>query len=181
MLVWRLTRMTHADEPLTGEGAQRFGGRWNHPGTPVVYTSATLSLAVLEFLVNLPIIDLPNDLVSIRIDVPDGLNQTNIVVDDLPDNWRAFPAIEDLRDIGTDWVRESKTAVLAVPSVVIPNELNYVINPAHRDVNRLEVVSIEPFALDTRLLHARKPIKEPGNRFANNLTWSTRYSDFLGF
>jgi RES domain-containing protein len=149
---------------MSGEGARRFGGRWNHPGTPVVYTSCTLSLAVLEFLVNLPISDLPDDLVSIRIEIPDALEQTNVLVDDLPHNWRVFPAIEDLRDIGTDWVREGKTAVLVVPSVVIPSELNYVINPAHSDIDQVRVLSIEPFTLDTRLSQARKAMKKASQR-----------------
>ena len=159
MFVWRLTRTTHADEPMTGEGARRFGGRWNHPGIPVIYTSATLSLAVLEFLVNVSSVDLPDDLVSIRIEVPEDLNQSHLLIDDLPRTWRTYLGIEDLREIGTNWVREGKTAVLAVPSVVIPNELNYVINPTHSDVHRLKVVSIEAFALDTRLSHSRKPMK----------------------
>src|SRR5262245_4380786 len=116
MLVWRLTRKAHADEPMTGEGARRFGGRWNHAGTPVVYTSWALSLAVLEYLVNLPISDLPDDLVSIAIDVPNDLQRANVSIDALPDNWRSFPVIEELRDIGSDWVRDGKTPILTVPS-----------------------------------------------------------------
>jgi RES domain-containing protein len=164
MLVWRLTRKAHADEPLTGEGARRFGGRWNHAGTAIVYTSATLSLAVLEFLVNLPISDLPDDLVSIKIDAPDSLSRKDIAVEDLPDRWRAFPAIEELRDIGTDWAREAKTAILAVPSVVIPSENNYLINPNHPDHEQVAILSVESFALDVRLSPTRKPAKKGSGR-----------------
>lgn len=160
MLVWRVTRKAHAEQPLSGEGARRYGGRWNHAGSAVVYTSESLSLAVLEYLVNLPISDLPDDLVSVQIQIPESLPQNRISVADLPDNWRAFPAIEDLKDIGTDWAREAKTAILSVPSVVIPTELNYLINPAHEVTRRIEIVSVEPFALDVRLYRSQKPTRK---------------------
>ncbi|MGH9962314.1 MAG: RES family NAD+ phosphorylase, partial [Pyrinomonadaceae bacterium] len=156
MLQWRVTPKAHAEKPLTGEGARRFGGRWNHIGTQVVYTSGALSLAVLEYLVNLSISDLPDDLVSIQIQIPDDIPCDEVAVDDLPTNWRTFPAIEELKDIGTEWQHEGKTAILAVPSVVIPNERNYLINPAHRDSQRVEILSVEPFALDPRLYRSRK-------------------------
>jgi len=157
MRLWRVTRQAHADEPLAGEGARRFGGRWNHVGTPVVYTSGTLSLAVLEYLVNLPISDMPDDLVSIHFHIPETLLIDKIALNNLPKDWRIFPALEELKDVGTGWVRKGKTAVLAVPSVVIPGELNYLINPGARDSRRVEVVSVDPFALDDRLYRSRKP------------------------
>ena len=160
MLAWRVTRKAHAEQPLSGEGARRHGGRWNHVGTAVVYTSESLSLAVLEYLVNLPISDLPDDLVSVQIQIPDDLPRAEISIEALPDNWRTFPAIEQLKDFGTDWAREGKTAILAVPSVVIPNELNYLIDPANAETWRVEIVSVEPFALDTRLYRARKPTRK---------------------
>lgn len=160
MFVWRVTRKAHADQPLSGEGAHRYGGRWNHVGTAVVYTSESLSLAVLEYLVNLPISDLPDDLVSIQIQIPDALPRTEIFIEDLSDNWRAFPAIDELKDIGTDWAQEAKTAILSVPSVVIPSEVNYLTNPAHEENRSIEIVSIEPFALDARLYRSEKPMRK---------------------
>jgi len=119
----------------------------------------------LEYLVNLPISDLPEDLVSIQVQVPDDLSRADISIDDLPDNWRTFPAIEELKDIGTEWVRAGKTAVLVVPSVVIPNELNYLINPAHPETRRVRVPSIDPFALDVRLYRTQRPTRK-GSRKA---------------
>lgn len=160
MLVWRVTRKAHAGKPLTGEGARRFGGRWNHVGSSVVYTSGTLSLAVLEYLVNLPMNDLPNDLVSVQVQVPDGLPRAEISTNFLPDNWRTFPAIEELKDIGTAWVSGGNTAILEVLSVVIPSELNYLINPAHPEIRQVEILSVEPFALDARFYPSRKPVKK---------------------
>lgn len=160
MLVWRLTRKAHAEQPLSGEGARRYGGRWNHAGTPVVYTSQSLSLAVLEYLVNLPISDLPDDLVSVQIKIPDDLLRAEISSEDLPANWRSFPAIEELKDIGTDWAREGEMGLLVVPSVVIPNELNFLINPANAETPRVEIISLEAFALDVRLYRTREPARK---------------------
>lgn len=166
MIVWRVTRKAHAEEasssnaanqPLSGEGAKRYGGRWNHVGVAVVYTSQSLSLAVLEYLVNLPITDLPDDLVSVQIEISDDLPRTEITVKKLPDNWRTFPSVEELKDIGTDWARQAKVPVLVVPSVVIPNELNYLVNPLHPLSRGIKIVSVDPFALDTRLLSKTKP------------------------
>ncbi|HEY8226028.1 MAG TPA: RES domain-containing protein [Pyrinomonadaceae bacterium] len=151
MFAWRLTRKAHADKPLDGEGARRYGGRWNHPGTAVVYTSESLSLAVLEYLVNLSIIDLPDDLVSIQFEFSETLSRSEVRVKDLPATWRTYPAVEELKDIGDEWVRLTRTAILVVPSAVIPNERNYVINAAHPESQEIVVIAAEPFALDPRL------------------------------
>lgn len=160
MLVWRVTRKAHAEQPLSGEGARRYGGRWNHIGAAVVYSSQSLSLAVLEYLVNLSITDLPDDLVSVQIEIPDDLPRTEIAIKKLPDNWRRFPSVAELKDIGTDWARQGTAPILVVPSVVIPNELNYLISPTHPLSHRIKIVSVEAFALDTRLHSTRKPTRK---------------------
>ena len=160
MFAWRLTRTAHADEPLDGEGARRYGGRWNHAGTAVVYTSESLSLAVLEYLVNLSITDLPTDLVSIQLEFPESLSSTEVRIKDLPPMWRTSPALEDLKDIGDDWARSMETAILIVPSAVIPTECNYIINPAHSESRKIAVAAIEPFVLDPRLYSIRTPTRK---------------------
>ena len=152
MRVWRVTRKAHAELPLSGEGGRLHGGRWNHAGVAVVYASQSLSLAVLEYLVNVSVTDLPDDLVSIRIEIPNKLQRTKSGLKDLPQNWRIFPGIEELKDIGTDWALKASTPVLVVPSVVIPSELNYLINPKHRLIDRIRILSVEQFALDARLV-----------------------------
>jgi|ERR1051325_1129053 len=159
MVVWRVTRKAHTAQPLSGEGARLYGGRWNHIGVPIVYTSQTLSLAVLEYLVNLSIADLPDDLFSIRIEIPDSFARREIAVDDLPNTWRMFPATEELKDIGTDWAKKADTPVLLVPSVVIPSEFNCLINPRHDLVRKIVVDRVEPFAWDARLKKRRRPRK----------------------
>jgi len=150
--VWRLCRKRHA--AFDGEGARLAGGRWNRRGTPVVYCSATLSLAVLEYFVNLPGGLAPPDLVSIAADVPDALSSESLEAGALPRNWRRYPAPEALAELGTRWVREGKTAVLAVPSVVVPQERNYLLNPAHADFKRVLVGKPDPFSLDLRMWKA---------------------------
>jgi RES domain-containing protein len=160
MLVWRLTRKAHAEQSLSGEGARRYGGRWNHVHVAVAYASQSLSLAVLEYLVNLQISTLPDDLVAVEILIPGKLPKTEIRINDLPINWRTFPAAEELKDIGTEWARKATTPVLVVPSVVIPNERNYLVNPKHTLADQITVVSVEPFALDTRLLSIPKPTRK---------------------
>jgi RES domain-containing protein len=126
----------------------------------VAYTSGALSLAALEYLVNLTARDLPRDLVSVAIQIPSRLPVTKILISDLPRNWRVFPATEKLKDIGTNWALEHNTPILVVPSAVIPEEPNYIINPSHKMASRIKVVSIKPFALDVRLLEGRKTSKK---------------------
>ena len=104
-------------------GPRRYGGRWNHPGVAAVYTAAHLSLAVLEAFVHVPAVeDLPTDLVAIAADLPDDLRIEHVKVGDLPRDWRRTPAPAALADRGTAWVMAARTAVLAVPSAVVPPE-----------------------------------------------------------
>jgi RES domain-containing protein len=149
--IWRLTPRRHLRRALTGEGARRFGGRWNSPGHPVVYTSATLSLASLETLVHLGGLDLPPDLMAIPCDLPDGLRITVVEENDLPRNWRRYPAPERLRRIGDEWLRKGITAVLSVPSAVVPPERNYLLHPGHPEMERIDVGRAFAFRFDPRL------------------------------
>lgn len=148
MRVWRVSRRAHA--AFDGKGARLAGGRWNHRGTPVVYTSATLSLAALEYFVNLDPGDAPDDLVATSSEVPDGLALRAVREKDLPSRWRGYPAPEALADLGTEWARRRSTAVLAVPSAVVPPETNYLLNPAHPEFRRISVGRPEAFSLDPR-------------------------------
>lgn len=119
---------------------------------PAVYTAAHLSLAVLEVLVHVPAgEDLPTDLVAIPADVPDDLRIEDVSVEELPQDWRRTPAPTALADRGTAWLAAARTAVLAVPSAVVPPETNYILNPAHPDFRRIIVGRAEPFDLDPRL------------------------------
>lgn len=153
MIVWRLCRARHAT--FDGQGAARHGGRWNHPGTSVVYTSATLSLATLELLVHVEPATTPGDLVAIPVTVPERLALHTIGDADLPAHWRGHPAPQRLADLGTAWAAGRSTAVLCVPSAVVPGERNYLLNPLHPEFRAIRVGRPERFVLDERFV--RRP------------------------
>jgi RES domain-containing protein len=147
--VWRICKRRHA--AFDGEGARIAGGRWNRRGTAVVYVSETLSLAALELLVHCDPALLPDDLVSVRAEIPDGLAITRVEVEGLPRGWRRSPPPDALAAIGTDWARGASSAALSVPSALVPGERNLLLNPAHPDFRRIRVGKPEPFSLDSRL------------------------------
>lgn len=151
MRVWRIIPKLHLSQAFDGEGARRFGGRWNGLGTRVVYASATLSLAAIEFFVNLDRDTEPDQLVAVSADIPDDTRIGYIEVSDLPKNWRSYPVPEELQDLGTAWVASASAAVLVIPSAVIPEERNYLLNPAHPDFKRFRLNKPEAFHFDPRM------------------------------
>jgi RES domain-containing protein len=117
----------------------------------LIYTSATLSLAALEYYVHLDPVDSPADLVAIPADIPDAVARSEIGIDALPPGWRDYPAPDDLADLGTAWVRAHRTAVLVVPSALVPQERNLLLNPAHTDFAQIRRGVPEPFSFDPRM------------------------------
>ena len=150
MRVWRLCPARRAESAFDGEGARLHGGRWNHVGVPAVYAAATISLAVLEILVHADHDLLPEALAVIPVDVPPRL-VTDLDLAALPKNWRRTPALDELKDIGTAFLRTGRTPVLAVPSAVVPQERNYLLNPRLPRFADLVVGTAQPFSLDPRL------------------------------
>ena len=117
----------------------------------MVYTSATLSLAVMELLVHLDDDDLARAYVAVPAEIPDTVAVKRVRVTDLPRRWRSYPAPGALAELGGRWAAAGESAVLAVPSAVIPHELNYLLNPRHQHFKRVRVGKPEPFAFDPRL------------------------------
>lgn len=149
--VWRLCKRKHAASAFDGEGARLTGGRWNPPGLPVVYASETISLAALEALVHMDPDDAPEDLVVIPVDIPDDVAVAEVTARMLPNDWRSTPAPTRLQQLGANWTQTGKTAVLSVPSVLVPQERNCVFNPEHPDFARIRRGIPEPFVIDPRL------------------------------
>ena len=149
MLVWRLTRRGH--EALDGKGARLAGGRWNSEGVPVVYASATLSLAALEYLVHVNIDEAPDDLVALQIDVPELLGVSSVKVSELPRDWRRAAELPECLRIGDSWAGDGETLALQVPSAIIPEEKNVLLNPRHTAAGNLRVVTSRRFSFDPRL------------------------------
>jgi RES domain-containing protein len=150
MLLFRLSRRVHP--PLDGEGARLYGGRWNSPGVAVVYAASHLSLAVLELLVHADPDTLPADLVSYAIDVPDDLPAERVEAGALPADWREVPDHPACRELGDAWARSARVPLLAVPSAVVPEETNWLLNPRHAAAARARVARVRPFAFDARLV-----------------------------
>ncbi len=150
MRVYRICSRKHSKKAFSGEGARIYGGRWNKPGTPLVYTSATQSLAALELLVHLDIEDLPANLVVASADIPEGLEILHVETAKLPRGWQGYPGPESLQALGTQWVNENRFAVISVPSSIIPTERNFLINPTQPSFS-LIIDKPMPFALDSRL------------------------------
>lgn len=130
------------------------GGRWNSVGVRVVYASATLSLALVETLVHLPSGILPAYCAT-RCEIDESLVE---VVDPgaLPSVWKGYPPPRESQAIGDRWVAEARSAALRVPSVIVPSEFNYVLNPAHPDFARIEIGKPLPFPFDARLRASRR-------------------------
>ena len=149
--LWRLVKPRHAGTAFDGEGAYRFGGRWNSPGQRVVYASGSLSLALLETLVHLdPAGHLPA-LSVFRIDLPPALlhTETFSTLDRLSGGL-PWP-MGETRARGDAWNRARTSPALAVPSTIVPLESNYLLNPQHPDFDQIKIGKPQPFALDSRL------------------------------
>jgi len=148
---WRIVKSRHASTAFDGEGAWLYGGRWNSPGTRMVYTSSSVSLAVLEVLVHLRETALLSSysLIATRFDDAhiESLDRSR-----LPDVWRSYPALPELQRTGEEWVRNQRSAVYEVPSVIVERESNYLLNPAHLDFSSVVIGEPEPFTFDERLL-----------------------------
>lgn len=146
LTVWRLVTHKFISSAFSGEGARFYGGRWNKKGTLMVYTAATQSLAMLEMLVQ----DEPlrANYAIIPAYIPTHISTTCITLNEL----QAMK--EDSQSIGTTWVKSEVTAVLAVPSAVIPAENNYLLNPTHPDFTKIIIGQAEVFPTDVRLFRA---------------------------
>jgi RES domain-containing protein len=147
---WRIVKEKHGVTAFSGEGAAKTGGRWNSSGVAVVYTSSTKSLAALESLVHLnpPVLF---KYVVIGLTFDDTLIEF-VDSNALPSDWRVEPPSRSSKAIGDDWVRDARSAVLAVPSVIVTEELNYLLNPTHADFKRISIAKPRKFTFDARLL-----------------------------
>lgn len=146
---FRLVKAKHAATAFSGEGARLAGGRWNLPGTSLVYTSETLSLAALETFVHLQPVDKRIRYVWFRVTLP-----SNVSIDkphSLPRTWRHSPPNELTQSVGTRWAQQAAAAVLRVPSILVPGEYNLLLNPLHSQFKRLRISEPQPFEFDGRL------------------------------
>jgi len=150
MFLYRVCRNKYIDD-LSGAGSRIHGGRWNNPGIPAVYTSGSKSLAVLESLTNTPPAILQNDFSILTLELTGKFAIDELLIKQLPRNWNKYPAPVNLAKLGDKWLLRAKSLLLKIPSVVIPSEYNYVINPLHPDIRKVKIIAIEKLALDNRI------------------------------
>lgn len=149
---WRLTRPQYAATALSGEGSARYPGRWNRRGVRVAYSSESLSLATLEVLAHAENLAMLDQYVALKVTLPSD-SLTTLTPEELPEDWQTDPPPESTREFGHTWVSRGETLLLKVPSVLIPNEHNYIINPAHPSFYKVEVAEPVPLPFDARVLH----------------------------
>ena len=149
MLVYRIGRTKRAGD-LTGEGSRLNGGRWNHKLTPCIYTSESCALALLEYTVNVNIDEIPRALSYTIFEIP-GAGIHELKEEELRGNWREVPAPSSTKDFGTALLKAAKTPVLKIPSLVISEEFNYILNPLHADSRSFKILGIKDFVYDVRI------------------------------
>lgn len=144
MVLWRISR--HRD--LSGKGGLRAAGRWHHAGRPIVYLAESPAAALLEVCVHTSADDVPPEFTLLRIEGPDFETST-IRVEDLPEGWRT--RLEVTRDLGSDWLEKNESALLRVPSAIVPETTNCLFNPAHRQAAEFRLVEAMGYPFDPRL------------------------------
>jgi RES domain-containing protein len=152
--VWRLTHKRYADTAFSGDGARQHGGRFNSPGTPVVYTAESLALALVEAMTGLERYGQLRRYVFFRVEIPEVLI-SEVSGDDLTEEWDQHPPASSSQRIGDRWVSNGESVALKVPSVVVPYSDNYLLNPAHPSFDEVEIGPGEAFPIDERLIPDR--------------------------
>ena len=148
--VFRIVTQRRVVDAFTGEGARLYGGRWNPKGIPVVYTASTRSLAMLEMLVQDQPLRARYVIIAARI--PLNVRVERIATSVLPGDWAAPERVDELRVMGAHWITRAKSAVLCVPSAVVPNEFNFLLNPVHADFARISRAVAKSLTTDRRLV-----------------------------
>lgn len=150
MILYRIAKEAFKDD-LSGTGAELGGGRWNHKGTAILYTSASRALCMAEAAVHIPLGIIPPLFYMLCIEIPDNVQIKAVQLSQLPDDWKRFPYINATQKIGDDFVAEGKSFVLKAPSAVVPGDYNYLINPGHPLAKQIIIKECTPFQFDQRL------------------------------
>lgn len=147
MLVFRITLVKYASCLMASGRA----ARWNSNDVKVIYTSGSRALACLENVVHRSKLGLSLNFSVMEIDVPKSIPYTEIYLKNLPKNWNSFEQMHVMQNIGDKWINESKTAILKVPSSIVNEEFNYLLNPNHPDFFKIKLLATKPFLFDDRI------------------------------
>lgn len=147
MEVYRVTTEKWAEDIL-GEGARIYGGRWNHKGVPALYCSEHRSLCTLEVLVHVKLNSIPANLRLVTLHIPKEIEVKTLSLYELPTSWDGFPYDSFTQDTGTSLLKSKKTVGIRLPSSVIQQEYNVMLNPLHPDFSRVMIKDIQPLPLN---------------------------------
>lgn len=147
--VYRISKCIYIDD-LKGTGAASFSGRWHSKGTYILYTAATPSLALLESVVHLSGIPL-EDYCMLCLEIPEN-NILTIATKDLPENWYVHPPPGSLAAIGDHFIQRNQYLALQLPSAIMPEDNNLLINPNHKDFGKIKIAYKRTIPIDKRLL-----------------------------
>ena len=149
MIVYRIASPTFIGD-LSGAGAKQYGGRWNDIGIAMVYFAESRPMAVMEVLTHLRPEELDREFTLAEFDVPED-NVFSVKVKDLPDDWKTANRANFLKGIGADFISKNKYLLLKVPSVILEEEYNFILNPNHPDAKKVKLISSRVFEFDRRL------------------------------
>jgi RES domain-containing protein len=149
MIVYRIGGTKYISD-LAGEGAKLFGGRWNHKGTPCVYTAESRALAILEYTVNVNVYDIPRALSIAMIEISEK-NIEEVEISELPGDLRLSPAPSSTKDFGTNFLKSLRAPVICIPSAVVIEEFNYILNPLHSLSTGFKLLDTIDFVYDLRI------------------------------
>jgi len=150
MYAWRICAAKYSAEPLSGVGAYLYGGRWNSAGVHMAYAATSRALAILEIRVHTSARTAPEDHVIVPIQIPDD-GVAELDPSTLPAGWRRYPAPASLAAFGDSWARSMESVALLVPSAVVPEEWNLLVNPKHPRMDEVRTGEPVPLRYDPRL------------------------------
>jgi RES domain-containing protein len=150
MTVWRLSSTRYAANMFSGEGAKHYGGRWSPSGLAVIYCAESRALALVEVRAGTDDVNrlFRQEWILVPADIPEECIEKPVRV---PDDWRQYPHSPTTQSFGAEWVQTRRSVALRVPSVVVPGEFNYLLNPAHPQFAKVKIGKPEPFSFDPRL------------------------------
>jgi RES domain-containing protein len=162
MILYRLVKCEYAED-LSGTGARLFGGRWNSEGKPALYLASSRSLAILEVLVHLPPLMIPDNYCLVDIEVPDkNISPVHIHTKNLPSDWKDMSPPNELKKIGDDFLKQRMHLLLQLPSAIVPSEYNYLLNPLNEHIKEVRIVHKTSFEFDQRLALSKSFVTDGG-------------------
>ena len=151
MNIYRITKTQYVND-LSGEGARLFGGRWNKAGDGMIYFSQNLSLCLLEIIVHVDYAALPLDYSFLEVEIPDSSIKNIQSIDFIEPKWSTEAAVNKLQMLGSSWLKKKESLAMRVPSAVMHQENNILVNPSHKDFGKLKIIKIGKMDFDPRLL-----------------------------